>query len=143
MGNLYVAIRKAKEEMIRRFKRRKKIIEPYLRILDSRQDNQLYKNIHAAGYWFNPCNQFNIIEMTKHKQTISGLLDVIKKYCYGNPTSQSKLTSKMKFFRNAEGDFGRISTINEVMLPGKKKILIFTLVFFFFFFISCMFPYLI
>jgi hypothetical protein len=72
--------------------------------------------------------------MTKHRQTISGLLDVIKKYCYGNPTSQSKLTSKMKLFRNAEGDFGRISAINdrEAMLPGKKKILIFTLVVFFF-----------
>ena len=42
--------------------------------------------------------------MEKHRQTISGLLDVIEKYSYENPTLQSKLTSEMKLFRNAEGD---------------------------------------
>ena len=113
-----------------RFNRRKKRIEPYLRILDSRWDNQIYKNLHAAGYWLNPSNQFNTTEIAKRWQTISGLLDVIEKYSYGNPTLQSKLTSGMKLFRNAKSDFGKKSAINdrEAMLPGKKTVLIFTLV---------------
>ena len=68
--------------------------------------------------------------MAKHKQTISGLLDVIERYSYGNSTLQSKLTSEMKLFRNADGDFGRKSTVydREVMLPGKDTTLIFWLV---------------
>ncbi|KAK9286600.1 hypothetical protein L1049_015000 [Liquidambar formosana] len=39
MGYLYDAINKAKQEMLRRFQRRRKRIEPYLRILDDRWDN--------------------------------------------------------------------------------------------------------
>ena len=104
MGYLYATIHKAREEMIKRSKRRKKRIEPYLRILNSWWDNQLYKNLHVASYWLNPSNQFNTTKMEKHRQTISGLLDVIEKYSYENPTLQSKLTSEMKLFRNAEGD---------------------------------------
>lgn len=37
------------------------------------------------------------------------LLDVIEKYAYGNPDLRSKLTSEMRLFRNAKGDFGRAS----------------------------------
>jgi hypothetical protein len=72
--------------------------------------------------------------MEKHRQTVSGLLDVIKKYSYENPTLESKLTSEMKLFRNAEGDFGRKSAINgrEAMFSSKKTILILSLVVIFF-----------
>lgn len=70
--------------------------------------------------------------MTKHKQTISGFLDVIERYSYGNSTLQSKLTSEMKLFRNAKGNFGPKLAINdrEVMLPSKNTTLIFWLVVF-------------
>ena len=71
MGYLYAAMHKAWEEMIRRFRRRKKRIEPYLRIVESRWDKQLYKNLHAAGYWLNPSNPSSVTKMAKHKQTIS------------------------------------------------------------------------
>ena len=53
MGFLYQAICKAREEMVRRFQRRKKMVEPYLKILDNRWDSQLRKNLHTAGYWLN------------------------------------------------------------------------------------------
>lgn len=43
MGYLYAAMHKAWEEMIRRFQRRKKRIEPYFRIVESHWDRQLYK----------------------------------------------------------------------------------------------------
>jgi hypothetical protein len=51
--------------------------------------------------------------MDKHMSTISGLLDVLKKYAHGNLPLQSKITSEMKLFSNAEYDFGRVCTINN------------------------------
>lgn len=132
MGYLYAVMHKAWEEMIRRFQRRKKRIEPYFRIVESHWDKQLHKNLHANGYWLIPNNQFNVTKITKHKQTISGFLGVIERYSYGNPTLQSKLTSEMKLFRNAKGNFGPKLAINdrEVMLPSKNTTLIFWLVVF-------------
>ncbi|KAL4396541.1 hypothetical protein AHAS_Ahas01G0102200 [Arachis hypogaea] len=48
-----------------------------------------------------------------HRQTTSGLLDVIEKYAYGDPNLNSKLTSEMRIFKKAKQDFGRPSTIHE------------------------------
>ncbi|XP_061361535.1 uncharacterized protein LOC133305351 [Gastrolobium bilobum] len=109
MGFLYRAIFKAREEMIKRFQRNKKKVEPYLQILDRRWDSQLRKNLHAAGYWLNPGCRYNDEEFEKHKFTTSGLLDVIEKYAYGDPDLNSKLTSEMRIFKNVELDFGSAS----------------------------------
>ncbi|XLR53780.1 hypothetical protein S83_004452, partial [Arachis hypogaea] len=111
MGYLYQAIYKAREEMVRRFQKRKKVVDPYLKILDTRWDAQLKKNLHAAGYWLNLAFRFNAGEFEKHKETISGLLDVIEKYAYDDPVLNSKLTSEKRIFKNAEKDFGRPSAI--------------------------------
>ncbi|XLR69433.1 hypothetical protein S83_020105, partial [Arachis hypogaea] len=40
---LYQAFNKVREEMVKRFQQRKKIVEPYLKILDTRWDSQLKK----------------------------------------------------------------------------------------------------
>ncbi|XP_025652305.1 uncharacterized protein [Arachis hypogaea] len=52
MGFLYQAIYKAREEMVKRFQKRKKVVDPYLKILDTRWDAQLKKNLHAADQWW-------------------------------------------------------------------------------------------
>ncbi|XLR66433.1 hypothetical protein S83_017105, partial [Arachis hypogaea] len=49
----------------------------------------------------------------KHRQTTSGLLDDIEKYAYGDSELNSKLTSEMGIFKNAEQDFERPSAIRE------------------------------
>lgn len=123
MGFLYQAIYKAREEMVRRFRRNKKKVEPYLMILDKRWDSQLRRNLHAAGYWLNPSCRFNVEEFEKHKMTTSGLLDVIERYAHGDPELQSKLTSEMRIFKNAELDFGRQAAIRErnTVMPGKTS----------------------
>ncbi|XP_061359929.1 uncharacterized protein LOC133303974 [Gastrolobium bilobum] len=113
MGFLYQAIFKAREEMIKRFQRNKKKVEPYMKILDRRWYSQLRKNLHAVGYWLNPGCHYNDEEFEKHKFTTSGLLDVIEKYAYGDPDLNSKLTSDMRIFKNAELDFGRPSAKRE------------------------------
>ncbi|XP_038713464.1 uncharacterized protein LOC120007338 [Tripterygium wilfordii] len=121
MGYLYKSIHVAKDEMIRRFQRKKRRVQPLLSIVDSRWDSQLYKNLHAAGFWLNPSNQYNIEEMTKHRDTGSGILDVIEKFSYGDMDLSGKLTSEMRIFVDAEGDFGRKTAINdrEKMLPAE------------------------
>ncbi|KAL4315327.1 hypothetical protein AHAS_Ahas15G0174000 [Arachis hypogaea] len=86
MGFLYQAIYKAREEMVKRFQKRKKL---------------------------NPAFRFNAGEFEKHKETISGLLDVIEKYAYDDPVLNSKLTSEKRIFKNAEKDFGRPSAIHQ------------------------------
>ena len=122
MGYLYGAIHKAREVMLKKFQMRRKRLDPYMKILETRWDNQLRKNLHAAGYWFNPSYQYNTFEMAKHRQTTSSLLDVIEKYAYGNPSLRSKLTKEMKLFTNSEHDFGKVSAVSDrnVMLPGKS-----------------------
>lgn len=92
MGYLYAAIHGAGQELLIRFARRKKIVEPYLRIINSRWNSQLHKNLHAAGFWLNPCYQYNSIELEKHRHTTLGLLDVIESYSYGKPDLMSNLT---------------------------------------------------
>lgn len=124
MGYLYAAIHTTRQELLTRFARREKIVDPYLRIIDSRWDSQLHKNLHVAGFWLNPCYQYNSIELEKHRHMTSGLLDVIERYSHGNPDLMSNLTREMKLFRKAKGDFGRVSTIRDrdVMLPGLQKL---------------------
>ncbi|KAH7681328.1 Ribonuclease H-like protein [Dioscorea alata] len=126
MGFIYEAIDKAREETRKRFQRRKKRVEPYLKIVDSRWDRQLHKNFHDAGYWLNSRFQYNNQEMENHKHTISGLLDVIERYFNENSDLRSKLTNEMKFFRTAQGDFGRRSAISDrnLMAPGISSFMI-------------------
>ena len=120
MGYLYDAIHHAKEEMMRRFQKRKPRVKPFIDIINNRWDRQFYRNLFAAAFWLNPRFQYDANIMDKHMGTISGLLDVLEKYAHGNLPLQSKITSEMKFFRNAEHDFGRASAINNrtLMPPG-------------------------
>ncbi|XLQ99429.1 hypothetical protein S83_065628, partial [Arachis hypogaea] len=98
---LYQAIYKARKEMVKRFQKRKRVVDPYLKILGTRWDSQLRKNLHAASYWLNPAFRFNAGEFEKHK------------YAYGDADLNSKLTSEMRIFKNADGDFRRQSAIRE------------------------------
>ncbi|KAL4355706.1 hypothetical protein AHAS_Ahas09G0013500 [Arachis hypogaea] len=113
MGFLYQAMYKAREDMVKRFQKRKRVVEPYLKILDSRWDLQLKRNLHVVGYWLNPAFRFNYAEFDKHKDTVSALLDVIERYAYGDADLITKLTSEKRIVKNAEGDFGRQSAIRE------------------------------
>ncbi|XP_025669915.2 uncharacterized protein [Arachis hypogaea] len=63
------------------------------------------------------------MEFDKHKETISGLLDVIERYAYGDADLNTKLTSEKIIFKNAEGDFGRQSAIHEqsTVMPGCER----------------------
>ncbi|XLR48570.1 hypothetical protein S83_033230, partial [Arachis hypogaea] len=107
------AIYKVREEMVKTFQKRKRFVDPYLNILDTRWDSQLRKNLHTTGYWLNLAFRFHAGEFENHKQTTSSILDVIERYAYGDAYLNSKLTSEMKIFKNVEQDFGRQSEIHD------------------------------
>ncbi|XP_034899368.1 uncharacterized protein [Populus alba] len=118
MGYLYDVIHHAKEEMMRRFQKKKPRVKPFIDIINNRWDGQFYRNLYAAAFWLNPRFQYDGNIMDKHMGTISALLDVLEKYAHGNLPLQSKITSEMKFFRNAEHDFGRVSAkTNRTLMP--------------------------
>jgi hypothetical protein len=113
MRYLYDAIHYTKEEMLRRFQKKKARVQPFMDIINNRWDGQLYRNLYVATFWLNPRFQYDANIMDKHMSTISGLLNVLEKYAHGNLPLQSKITSEMKLFSNAEHDFGRVSTMNN------------------------------
>ncbi|XP_057740061.1 uncharacterized protein LOC130957205 [Arachis stenosperma] len=98
-----------------------KLTEPpicVLRIVDSEDRvamGFLYQAIYKAR------EEMVKREFEKHKQTTSGLLDVIEKYAYDDLVLNSKLTSEKRIFKNAEQDFGRQSAIRQrtTVMPGE------------------------
>ncbi|KAF7808270.1 uncharacterized protein G2W53_035013 [Senna tora] len=84
-----------------------KLTEPLIR------DKQLYKNLHAIGFWFNPSYHYDTNEMEKHKSDISGVLDVIERYAHNDRALEEKLNEEVTIFRNAEEDFGRRLALNS------------------------------
>ena len=132
MGYLFAAFHAARDEIVKRFQRKKELAKPFLEYIDARWDKHFDKNLHAASFWFNPNNQYNIELREKYKFTTSGVLDVIERYIGKDVALRSALTKEMKIFRNGEGDFGRSTAINDrsVMLAGNftttSRLLFFT-----------------
>ena len=58
MGYIYEAIDQAKEKIKETYKDRVAKYEPIWEIIDKRWNNQLYRPIHAAGYFLNPRYQY-------------------------------------------------------------------------------------
>jgi len=126
MGYLFGAFHAAREEIVKRFQRKKDLVKPFLEYMDARWDKHFDKNLHAAGFWFNPNNQYNVELRDKYNFTTSGVLDVIEKYAGKDVALRSALTKEMKMFRNGEGDFGRPTAKNDrhVMLAGKSAVVV-------------------
>ncbi|CAO2171413.1 unnamed protein product [Urochloa humidicola] len=113
MGYLFAAFHASRDEIAKRFQRKKSLVRPFLEYIDARWDKHFDKNLHAAGFWFNPNNQYNEELREKYNFTTSGVLDVIEKYDGKDYTLRSALTREMKIFRMGEGDFGRSTAKND------------------------------
>jgi len=82
MGYLYDVIHHEKEEMMRRFQKRKPRVKPFIDINNNRWDEKFYRSLYTAVFWLNPRFQYDANIMDKHMSTISGLLDVLEKYAH-------------------------------------------------------------
>jgi hypothetical protein len=121
MGYVFGALHCAVEEIEKRFQKKKRAIQqPVLKAIEESWDKHLNKNLHAAGFWFNPTNQYDKELMSKYHTTTSGVIDVIERYAAKDPALRKALTAEMRIFRGAEGDFGRVTAIadRDTMLPG-------------------------
>jgi hypothetical protein len=112
MGYIFAAFHASRDEIVRRFQR-KELVRPYLEYIDARWDKHFDKNLHAAGFWLNPNNQYNEESRDKYNFTTSGVLDVIEKYAGRDVALRSSLTREMRIFRLGEGDFGRSTAKND------------------------------
>ncbi|KAG4392256.1 hypothetical protein GLYMA_04G100150v4 [Glycine max] len=99
--------------MVRRFRRNKRKMEPYLEVLDRHWDSQLHKDLYATGYWLNPACRFNAKEFEKHRNTQSGILELIDRYTHGDLELPDKLNEGMRIYKNSGGDFARRAAIRE------------------------------
>ena len=94
---LFASLHAAKEEIEKRSQRRKtvadKVLEKVMQSIDARWDKHLDKNLHAAGFWFNPASQCNDSLISKYHFTISGVIDVIERYAGKDSNLQAALTS--------------------------------------------------
>jgi len=113
MGYLFGAFHASREEIVKRFQRKKELVKPFLKYIDARWDRHFDKNLHAAGFWFNPNNQYDNDLREKYNFTTSRVLDVIEKYAGKDIALRSALTREIKTFRNGEGDFGRSTAKND------------------------------
>ena len=81
MSYLFAAFHASRDEIVKRFERKKKeFVRSFLEYIDAWWDKHFDKNLHAAGFWFNPNNQYNDELREKYNFTTSGVLDVIEKY---------------------------------------------------------------
>jgi hypothetical protein len=113
MGYLFAAFHASRDEIVKRFQRKKELVKPFLDYIDARWDNHFDKSLHAAGFWFNPNNQYNDELREKYNFTTSGVLDVIEKYAGKDFSLRSSLTRELRIFRREEGDFGRSTAKND------------------------------
>jgi hypothetical protein len=75
MGYILGALHCAVEEIEKRFQKKKRAIQqPVLKAIEERWDKHLNKNLHAAGFWFNPTNQYDEELMSKYHTTTSGVI---------------------------------------------------------------------
>ena len=104
MGYLYEAMDRAKEEIKVRMKHKVSLYGPYVQVIDSRWDRQLYSHLHAAGCFLNPAIYFRPT-FTKKSEVHKGLLATIMRLVR-DPKIQDKISSRLDEYKKSICDFG-------------------------------------
>jgi hypothetical protein len=118
MGYLYEAMDRAKEEIKVRMKHKVSLYGPYVQVIDSRWDRQLYSHLHAVGCFLNPPVYFRPT-FTKKSEVHRGLLATIM-ILVCNAEIQDKISSQLDEYKKSIGDFGMSLAIRqrEKLNPG-------------------------
>ncbi|KAK3005516.1 hypothetical protein RJ639_017194 [Escallonia herrerae] len=115
IGYIYDAMQKAKEYAMVAFNNEESDYLPYLNIIDRIWVEELHSPLHAAGWYLNP-SIFYKPGFSTSKVIQKGLLDCIETL-EPNLTSQVLITSHIKSYEDAVGDFGR-----PVALRGRESL---------------------
>ncbi|KAK2983482.1 hypothetical protein RJ640_006495, partial [Escallonia rubra] len=115
IGYIYDAMQKVKENAMVAFNNEESDYLPYLNIIDRIWVEELHSPLHAAGWYLNP-SIFYKPGFSTSKVIQKGLLDCIETL-EPNLTSQVLITSHIKSYEDAVGDFGR-----PVALCGRESL---------------------
>ncbi|KAJ6901514.1 hypothetical protein NC651_019320 [Populus alba x Populus x berolinensis] len=115
MGYVYDAMEKAKKSIIAAFDNMESDYASYLKIIDHVWQEEFHSPLHAAAYHLNPAVFYNA-NFSFNKVIQKGLLDCIETI-EPSLSAQVTITSHIKFYEEAVGDFGR-----PVALHGRESL---------------------
>ncbi|XP_024927992.3 uncharacterized protein LOC107412863 isoform X2 [Ziziphus jujuba] len=115
IGYMYNAMEKAKKSIIVAFNNKESKYLPYLKVIDDIWKAEFHSPLHAAAYYLNPSIFYNP-SFSTNKVIQKGFLDCIETL-EPNITAQVTITSNIKFYEEAAGDFGR-----PVALRGRESL---------------------
>ncbi|XP_038690022.1 uncharacterized protein LOC119988871 isoform X2 [Tripterygium wilfordii] len=115
VGHIYNAMEKAKQSIIRTFNNSESEFLPYLKIIDDIWQEEFQSPLHAAACYLNP-SVFYDPSFSFNKVIHKGLLDCIETL-EPDLSAQVTITSHIKFYEEAAGDFGR-----PVALRGRESL---------------------
>ncbi|XP_015584619.1 uncharacterized protein LOC8289331 isoform X2 [Ricinus communis] len=105
MGYIYDAIEKAKKSIVVGFNNKESDYLSYLKVIDHVWQEDFHSPLHAAAHYLNPSVIYNP-SFSSNKFIQKGLLDCIETL-EPNLSAQVTITSQIKFYEEAVGDFGR------------------------------------
>ncbi|KAJ6323240.1 hypothetical protein OIU77_012965 [Salix suchowensis] len=115
VGYVYDAMEKAKKSIIEAFDNMESDYASYLKIIDHVWQEEFHSPLHAAAYHLNPAVFYNA-NFSFNKVIQKGLLDCIETI-EPSLSAQVTITSHIKFYEEAVGDFGR-----PVALHGRESL---------------------
>ncbi|KAG6765014.1 hypothetical protein POTOM_029028 [Populus tomentosa] len=115
MGYVYDAMEKAKKSIIAAFDNMESDYASYLKIIDHVWQEEFHSPLHAAANHLNPAVFYNA-NFSFNKVIQKGLLDCIETI-EPSLSAQVTITSHIKFYEEAVGDFGR-----PVALHGRESL---------------------
>lgn len=107
MGFIYEVMDQAKEQIKRAYKDRVAKYGPISAIINERWNNQLYRPIHAAGYFLNPRYHYKAKESGALRREVKdGLIDCIDRMI-PLESDQLEIHRQVTTFSNASSTFGK------------------------------------
>ena len=114
MGYIYEAMNRAKDTIVRSFNGNEEKYKKIFNIIDKRWEIQLYRLLHAVGYFLNTKFFYDKPEIEHDAKTMSDLYKCILRLTR-DPAKQEKVVAEVSVYTNAQGLFG-----NELAIRTRK-----------------------
>ncbi|KAH6797579.1 hAT dimerization domain-containing protein / transposase-like protein [Perilla frutescens var. hirtella] len=115
MGYMYEAMDRAKEAIAKSFEMKQEEYEEAFKIIDHRWECQLYRPLHAAGYFLNLSIYYKDPEKVSCPEVEDGSYECIKRLT-PNTDVEDLIIDEMDAYKNAYGLFGK-----EVAIRNRTK----------------------
>ena len=114
MGYIYEAMNRVKDTVVTSFNGNEEKYKEIFNIIDKRWEIQLYRPLHAVGYFLNPEFFYDKLEIEHNAEIMSDLYKCILRLTR-DLAKQEKVVAEVSFYTNAVGLFG-----NELAIRTRK-----------------------